>query len=152
MRRDSPESTQRGSEYPTRDANVQQEGRPRARSSFAAAFLSLIFPGLGHAYAGAGHRALAFAAPPILLIALIGGIVLRMNKLELAGILIQPEVLLLILIVNILPWATGSSRPSTPGGSPTISTVSTAPKRPASARSGCRWDRRPRRDCWQSCS
>jgi len=79
-----------------------QEGRPRARSSFAAAFLSSLFPGLGHAYAGAPHRALAFAAPPILLIALIAGIVLRMNRLELAGILIQPEVLVLILIVNLV--------------------------------------------------
>ena len=78
-----------------------QEGRPRARSSFAAAFLSILFPGLGHAYAGAPHRALAFAAPPILLAALVGGIVLRMNRLELAGILIQPEVLVLILIANI---------------------------------------------------
>ena len=78
-----------------------QGGRPRARSSFAAAFLSALFPGLGHAYAGAPHRALAFAAPPILLLALLGGIVLRMNRLELAGILIQPEVLVLILIVNI---------------------------------------------------
>ena len=36
-----------------------QEGRPRARSAFAAAFLSLLFPGLGHAYAGAWQRALA---------------------------------------------------------------------------------------------
>ena len=82
-----------------------QEGRPRARSSFAAAFLSMLFPGLGHAYAGAPHRALAFAAPPILLIALIGGIVLRINHLELLGILIQPEVLVLILVVNLLVLA-----------------------------------------------
>ncbi len=43
---------------------------PRTRSAFAAAFLSLIFPGLGHAYAGAWARALAFAALPLLLIAL----------------------------------------------------------------------------------
>ena len=47
---------------------------PRTRSAFAAAFLSLIFPGLGHAYAGAWARALAFAALPLLLIALAGGI------------------------------------------------------------------------------
>jgi LCP family protein required for cell wall assembly len=81
---------------------MSQEGRPRARSSFTAAFLSLIFPGLGHAYAGAGHRALAFAAPPFLLIALVAGVVLRMNRLELAGMLLQPEILWLLLIVNIL--------------------------------------------------
>ena len=40
--------------------------RPRHRSPFAAAFLSLIFPGLGQLYAGAPMRALAFAAGPIL--------------------------------------------------------------------------------------
>ena len=40
--------------------------RPRTRSPFAAAFLSLIFPGLGQLYAGAPMRALAFAAGPIL--------------------------------------------------------------------------------------
>ena len=80
----------------------QQEGRPRARSAFAAAFLSLMFPGLGHLYAGAPQRALAFAAAPILLIALLGGIVLRTDKLQLAGMLIQPEILFLILVVNIL--------------------------------------------------
>src|SRR5215470_7570596 len=45
--------------------------RPRARSPFAAAFLSLIFPGLGQLYAGAPTRALAFAAAPILFIALV---------------------------------------------------------------------------------
>ena len=39
---------------------------PRSRSAFAAAFLSLLFPGLGHAYAGAYTRALAFAALPLL--------------------------------------------------------------------------------------
>src|SRR6185436_8540264 len=75
---------------------------PRSRSAFAAAFLSLIFPGLGHLYAGAPQRALAFAAAPIPLIALLGGIVLRTDKLQLAGMLIQPEILFLILIVNIL--------------------------------------------------
>jgi LCP family protein required for cell wall assembly len=82
-----------------------QEGRPRARSSFAAAFLSLIFPGLGHLYAGAYMRALAFAAPPILLLALGGGIFFRMSpadKLGFAGMLIQPDVLWLILIINLL--------------------------------------------------
>ena len=52
--------------------------RPRARSPFAAAFLSLIFPGLGQLYAGAPARALAFAATPILFIALLAGFGLRM--------------------------------------------------------------------------
>ncbi len=81
---------------------TSQEGRPRVRSSFAAAFLSLLFPGLGHAYCGAWSRALAFAAAPLLLVALAGGIALRTNHLELLGFLIQPDVLTGILIVNIV--------------------------------------------------
>ena len=62
-----------------------QEARPRARSPFVAAFLSLIFPGLGHLYAGATQRALLFAAPPILLFALLGGVVVRLDRFELLG-------------------------------------------------------------------
>ena len=66
-----------------------QEARPRARSPFTAAFLSLIFPGLGHAYARAYTRALLFATPPILLIALTGGIVIRMGQFQLLGAFLQ---------------------------------------------------------------
>jgi LCP family protein required for cell wall assembly len=66
-----------------------QEARPRARSPFTAAFLSLLFPGLGHLYAGAPMRALGFAAVPILLLALIGGIVLRLDTFELIGAFVQ---------------------------------------------------------------
>ena len=62
-----------------------QEARPRARSPFAAAFLSLLFPGLGHLYAGATMRALGFAAPPLLLLALVAGVVLRLDRIELLG-------------------------------------------------------------------
>ena len=62
-----------------------QEARPRARSPFTAAFLSLLFPGLGHLYAGAPMRALGFAAPPLLLLALLAGIVLRLDTFELIG-------------------------------------------------------------------
>ena len=56
-----------------------QEARPRAVSPFTAAFLSLLFPGLGQAYAGAYARALGFAAVPILLIALGAGVFLRLD-------------------------------------------------------------------------
>ena len=62
-----------------------QETRPRARSPFTAAFLSLLFPGLGHLYAGATTRALGFAAAPILLLALTAGLVIRMDRLQLLG-------------------------------------------------------------------
>jgi LCP family protein required for cell wall assembly len=62
-----------------------QAPQARRRSAFAAAFLSVLFPGLGHAYAGAYERALGFAAAPILLIALTTGIAIRMTPLELLG-------------------------------------------------------------------
>lgn len=66
-----------------------QEARPRARSPFTAAFLSLLFPGLGHLYAGAPMRALGFAAPPILLLALLAGMLVRLDRFELVGAFIQ---------------------------------------------------------------
>ena len=73
---------------------------PRHRSAFAAAFLSLIFPGLGHAYAGATNRALGFAAIPILLFALIGGIALSSGLVVFGGQIAAN--LPLILIANLL--------------------------------------------------
>jgi LCP family protein required for cell wall assembly len=77
-------------------------GTPRGRSPFAAAFLSLLFPGLGHAYAGAHQRALAFAATPILLAALLAGIVLRVDRGELVGFLLVPWVLPSIFVLNLI--------------------------------------------------
>ena len=75
---------------------------PRERSAFAAAFLSLLFPGLGHLYAGAATRALGFAAAPFLSLALLGGIVLRANRVELAGFVVQQPVLIALFVVNAL--------------------------------------------------
>jgi LCP family protein required for cell wall assembly len=77
-------------------------GTPRGRSPFAAAFLSLLFPGLGHWYAGAHQRALAFAAAPLLLAALLAGIVLRMDRGELVGFLLVPWVLPSIFVLNLI--------------------------------------------------
>jgi LCP family protein required for cell wall assembly len=76
--------------------------RPRARSPFAAAFLSLIFPGLGQLYAGAPTRALAFAAIPILFIALAAGVGLRLTRIELFGLLLNPFVLSSVFVVNLI--------------------------------------------------
>jgi LCP family protein required for cell wall assembly len=73
---------------------------PRSRSAFAAAFLSLLFPGLGHAYAGAITRGLAFAAVPFLSLALLAGIVLRADRIELLGFVIQQQVLVAIFVLN----------------------------------------------------
>jgi LCP family protein required for cell wall assembly len=75
--------------------------RPRARSPFVAAVLSLIFPGLGHAYAGAYQRALGFAAVPILVIALTAGIAMRAEPGELIGLVLTPWVLPSMFILNI---------------------------------------------------
>ena len=75
---------------------------PRVRSAFGAAFLSLIFPGLGHAYAGAWMRALAFAAAPLLLIALGLGVFLRADRGELLGSLVSSQALTAIFVANLL--------------------------------------------------
>jgi LCP family protein required for cell wall assembly len=66
------------------------ETLPRGRSAFTAAFLSLLFPGLGHAYLGAYRRGLGFAAPVILLAALVAGFAVRMSFFDLAGMAAQP--------------------------------------------------------------
>jgi LCP family protein required for cell wall assembly len=72
------------------------------RSAFTAGFLSLLFPGLGHAYLGLGRRALAFAAPPILIGALVAGIAIRLNVFELAGLAVQSWFLTLVFVVNLV--------------------------------------------------
>ncbi len=79
-----------------------QDARPRARSPFTAAFLSLLFPGLGHLYAGAPNRALAFAAAPILAIALLAGIVLRLDRIELVGLALNPFLLSSVFAANLI--------------------------------------------------
>ena len=76
--------------------------RRRVRSPFAAAFLSLIFPGLGQLYAGAPTRALVFAAPPILLVALVAGVSTRMDRAELIGLVLNPFVLSSVLVFNLI--------------------------------------------------
>jgi LCP family protein required for cell wall assembly len=81
--------------------NRSQEPRRRARSAFAAAFLSLLFPGLGHAYAGAWYRAIAFAAPPFLLLMLGLGTVASTPLEDLLGLALQPSSLVAILLVNV---------------------------------------------------
>jgi TM2 domain-containing membrane protein YozV len=75
--------------------------RPRRRSPFAAAFLSLLFPGLGQLYAGAPMRALAFAAGPILVLALAAGMVLRVDHIALLGFLIDPTVIDALFVINL---------------------------------------------------
>ena len=78
-----------------------QGPRPRTRSAFTASFLSLLFPGLGHAYDGAWERALGFAAAPLLGLSLLAGLALSL-RLELLGFLLQPRALTLILVLDVL--------------------------------------------------
>ena len=78
------------------------ETLPRGRSPFAAAFLSLLFPGLGHAYLGAYRRGLGFGAPLLLLGALIAGFAVRMSAVDLAGLAIQSWFLTTVFIGNLL--------------------------------------------------
>ena len=78
---------------------------PRRRSAFVAAFLSLLFPGLGHAYLGAPRRALGFAAPPILIGALIAGIAVRMDIFQLAGLAIQEWFIAAVFVINLVALA-----------------------------------------------
>ncbi|MET1233036.1 MAG: LCP family protein [Candidatus Limnocylindrales bacterium] len=84
---------------------MQQRPRDegRHRSPFAAAFLSLLFPGLGQAYVGFYGRALAFAAPLILLIALGGGLLINaQTRLALLAALSSPTTLLAVLVINAI--------------------------------------------------
>ena len=78
------------------------ETLPRGRSPFAAAFLSLLFPGLGHAYLGAYRRGLGFAAPPLLLGALVAGFAVRMTEFDLAGLVVQTWFLVAVFILNLV--------------------------------------------------
>ncbi len=80
----------------------QETAPPRHRSPFAAAFLSLIFPGLGHLYAGAYMRALGFATLPILMVALGAGFGLRMDRSDLIGLVLSPPFLQSVFVVNLL--------------------------------------------------
>ena len=74
----------------------------RTRSAFGAAFLSLVFPGLGHAYAGAWGRALGFAALPVLVLAALAGVALHGDRYAFVALFASPNVLSNILIVNVL--------------------------------------------------
>lgn len=77
-----------------------QNVRPHYRSAFGAAFLSLVFPGLGHLYAGATNRAIGFAAAPILATALLAGVTLSSGLTDLAGTIVA--YLPLVLILNVV--------------------------------------------------
>ena len=75
--------------------------RPR-RSAFAAAFLSFLFPGLGHAYLGRWLRALAWAILPVVAIAAIAGRIVSGGLGDLVELVADPDVLNALLIVLVI--------------------------------------------------
>ena len=106
------------------------ETLPRGRSPFVAAFLSLVFPGLGHAYLGAYRRGLGFAAPPLLLAALIAGFAVRMTLFDLGGLAVQSWFQIAVFVGNLVAlvyrayaivdsWSIARALSGRPVGSPT---------------------------------
>ena len=78
--------------------------RPTGRPSpFAAAFLSLIFPGLGHVYVRRYVRALGFAAPAVLGLALLAGLLASAATRDmLKTSVFDPFVLDILLALDVL--------------------------------------------------
>ena len=72
--------------------------RPR-RSAFAAAFLSFVFPGLGHAYLRRWGRALMWGLLPVIALAALIGLAIGPARSEVVIGLIQPDMLIVILLV-----------------------------------------------------
>lgn len=77
----------------------------RARSPFAAAFLSLLFPGLGQLYAGSRRRAAWWAAAPLLLLTAGLAAAVRLGRLGLVGVAVEPWFLGGVFAVNLLVLA-----------------------------------------------
>lgn len=75
----------------------------RTPSAFVAALLSGIIPGLGQAFAGRWRRALAWLVPSLLLA--VGALAVLLaaprDRSDVLALLLQPEVLLTILVVDL---------------------------------------------------
>jgi len=82
---------------------LDSETPARRPSPFAAAFLSFVFPGLGQLYAGAPARALAFAAVPVLGLALLAGMAFNPGSRDALKLSVfSPDMLQAILILDVL--------------------------------------------------
>jgi len=75
--------------------------RPR-RSAFAAAFLSFLLPGLGHAYLGRWLRAAVWLILPIITIAALAAVLTGPDRTEFFSNLIDPDMLLVALGIVLL--------------------------------------------------
>jgi LCP family protein required for cell wall assembly len=80
------------------------------RSASLAAALSFIFPGLGHGWLGAFRRALFLALPMLVLVGFAVGVFAVQGRARLLGLVLQPDVLIALLIVNVavLAWRAGA--------------------------------------------
>ena len=76
--------------------------RPAARrSAFAAAFLSLLFPGLGQVYGGEPRRGVVIAAPAVLFLALAAGLLVDPStRRTFLFALLDTSVLLAVLLLD----------------------------------------------------
>jgi LCP family protein required for cell wall assembly len=83
---------------------VSPPPRPAGRrSAFAAAFLSLLFPGLGQAYGGAPRRGVVVAAPAVLLVAFAAGVLIDPGtRRSFLFALLDTSVLVAVLLLDIV--------------------------------------------------
>lgn len=72
------------------------------RSAVLAAALSFVLPGLGQGWTGARRRAIILAAPIMLLAGIGLLVVITQGSYRVAGLLLQPSVLIGLLVVNLL--------------------------------------------------
>jgi len=72
------------------------------RSAVLAAALSFILPGLGQGWIGARRRAIIMAAPIMLLVGIVLLVVATQGSYRTAGLLIQPNVLIGLLVANVV--------------------------------------------------
>ncbi|MEO6060239.1 MAG: hypothetical protein ABIQ05_09775 [Candidatus Limnocylindria bacterium] len=71
-------------------------------SAVLAAALSFIVPGLGQGWIGARRRAIIMAAPIMLLVGIVLLVVATQGSYRTAGLLIQPNVLIGLLVANVV--------------------------------------------------
>jgi len=81
---------------------ASRDPAPIRRSAALAAALSFVFPGLGHGWVGAWRRGVLFALPPLTLLGFALGTMLFEGRARAFGLLLQPEVLIGLVIVNAL--------------------------------------------------
>jgi LCP family protein required for cell wall assembly len=80
------------------------------RSSVLAAFLSFVLPGLGQGWLGRFRRGLILALPVLVLLGFGVGVYLGQGRARTLGLLLQPAVLVVLLVLNLalLVWRSGA--------------------------------------------